>query len=145
MKGAFENLMPCCGGCGFAVQLDGKVWLHLGSAGKGARGLGVFPHLDALERSPAERRDTWRRFTCLRFKIWRGEVAACLRRWVAGEQMLPQRKTGGRVPVRLGGREDPAGGPREQDERLGGFRFIQPGYLPWVFPGSLLLSVITSF
>lgn len=46
--------------------------------------------------------------------------------------------------MRLGGKEDPAGGPQEQAEGPGGFRFIQSGSLPWVFPGSFLLSEIAS-
>lgn len=107
--------------------------------------LGSFPVLMHEKDHLVERRDTWRRLTCLSFEIWRRKVAVCLRPWVAGEQMLPQRERGGRVSVRLGGKEDPAGGPWEQAEGLGGFRFIQSESLPGVFPGSLLIFVFASF
>lgn len=58
-------------------------------------GLGSFPVLVHERDHLVERRDTWRRLACLPFEIQRREVAVFPRPWVAGEQMLPQRKRGG--------------------------------------------------
>lgn len=58
-------------------------------------GLGSFPVLVRGTDHLVERRDTWRRLACLPFEIQRREVAVFPRPWVAGEQMLPQRRRGG--------------------------------------------------